>query len=352
MTSSHGSGNLTFGMGGVLYKVLGVAIIGASFGVSWFMMDYHAFLNQPLHVEASEVRLSIPPGGTLRTVASELASRGLLDHPNYLVWLARWHKLSHRIQAGEYAIAPGITPKQFLDRLVSGRVVQHTLTLLEGWTFRQMMNAIRNHEALVHTLGDATPTQIMARLGRPDEHPEGRFFAETYHFPWHTSDLAFLKRAYRAMQRHLDAEWAQRSPGLPFKSPYEALILASIVEKETALTDEQPAIAGVFVRRLQRNMRLQADPTVIYGLGEAFDGNIRRRDLKRDTPYNTYLHRGLPPTPIAMPGLASIRAVLHPADGKCLYFVARGDGSHVFSETLKAHNQAVRKYQTNRKHGS
>ena len=216
---------------------------------------------------------------------------------------------------------------------------------MEGWNFKQVLAAVSGHEALKHTLKGLTDGEIMARLGHPGEHPEGRFYPDTYKFPRGTTDAAFLERAYQSMSRLLAEEWGKRDPDLPLKTPYEALILASIVEKETGVADERSEIAGVFVRRLRKGMKLQTDPTVIYGMGDNFKGNIRRRDLKQDTPYNTYVHTGLPPTPISMPGSAAIRAVLHPAPGKSLYFVARGDGSHYFSKSLAEHNRAVRKFQ-------
>jgi UPF0755 protein len=208
-----------------------------------------------------------------------------------------------------------------------------------------MMAAVTRHQALRNTLAGQSAEQVMTQLGHPGQHPEGRFYPDTYHFPRGEKDVDFLKRAYRRMERFLAREWEQRADNLPLDSPYEALILASIVERETALPEERPKIAGVFIRRLQKNMLLQTDPTVIYGMGEHYDGNIRRRDLEADTPYNTYLHPGLTPTPIAMPSGAAIRAVLHPEDGRELYFVATGDGGHHFSATLKEHNRAVRKYQ-------
>jgi UPF0755 protein len=250
-----------------------------------------------------------------------------------------------RIQAGTYRIMTGTTPPALLKQIVEGRVAQFGLTLVEGWNIYQVMDAIERSDSLKHTLRGMSNAQIMERLGRPAEHPEGRFFPETYKFPKGLTDLAFLQRAYRLMEERLAYEWEQREPGLPYKSPYEALIMASIVEKETGLASERRQIAGVFVRRLKKGMRLQTDPTVIYGLGVGFDGNLRRRDLLADNPYNTYRKAGLPPTPIAMPGADAIHAALHPAPGNALYFVARGDGSHHFSATLEEHNGAVIKYQ-------
>ena len=212
-----------------------------------------------------------------------------------------------------------------------------------------MMEAVRHHPKIQQTLEGLSDAEIMDRLGHPDENPEGRFFPDTYHFPRGTTDVVFLQRAYATMARRLDEAWRQRAPDLPLKTPYQALILASIIEKETGLPEERPAIAGVFIRRLRKGMRLQTDPTVIYGLGESCDGELRRRDLRRDTPYNTYVHKGLTPTPIALPGAGSLRAAVNPAPGDALYFVATGNGGHVFSNTLKEHNRAVRKYQLRRR---
>jgi UPF0755 protein len=232
-----------------------------------------------------------------------------------------------------------------LNKIVAGEVEQFFLTIVEGWTFRQMLAAVHQHPEIDKKLAELNDEEIMRTLNLPAVHPEGQFMPDTYHFPDGTTDIQFLKRGWKAMQDYLHAQWQQRDEGLPLKSPYEALILASIVEKETGLARERPEIAGVFVRRLQKGMKLQTDPTVIYGIGPQFDGNIRRKDLRKDTPYNTYTRYGLPPTPIALPGKAAIKATLHPADGNSLYFVAKGDGSHQFSDTLDEHNRAVRRFQ-------
>jgi UPF0755 protein len=230
---------------------------------------------------------------------------------------------------------------------VNGDVIRYTLTIPEGWTFDQMLAAIRTQGKLRQTLTATDDEGVMRQLGYPGQHPEGRFFPDTYEFVAGTTDTSLLQRAYEEMQRHLEEEWRDRAPGLPLDTPYQALILASIVEKETGNPAERARIAGVFVRRLQKNIRLQTDPTVIYGLGAAFDGNLRRRDLTTDSPYNTYMRAGLPPTPIALPGLAALHAALHPAAGDELYFVSRGDGSHHFSASLDEHVAAVRNYQLN-----
>ena len=273
---------------------------------------------------------------------------GVLETPLYFVVLGRYLEFDSRLKAGEFQLRQGTNPEQLLEQFASGQVVQHSLTLIEGETFGDMMLRISQHNVLEHTLASLDNAAVMAAIGKPDEHPEGRFLPETYYFPRGTSDVEFLRRAYQDMHEFLLGAWEKRDPDLPLKTSYEALVLASIVEKETGVAAERPQIAGVFVRRLRKGMRLQTDPTVIYGIGDSFDGDIRYRDLRTDTPYNTYTRFGLPPTPIALPGREAILAVLHPDDGNSLYFVARGDGSHHFSSTLKEHNRAVDRYQRKR----
>jgi UPF0755 protein len=308
-------------------------------------MEYDSFKENPLTLPPDGIVYNLHPGSSVTSLAADLAARGIVEKPMLLRLLARLTQQAGRLKAGEYKIPSGTTPVRLLEILTSGKVIQHALTLVEGWTFQQMMAAVEAHEALQHTLAGLSDPEIMQRLGYADQHPEGRFYPETYHFPRGETDLAFLKRAYRNMQQVLDDEWAQRAKDLPLETPDQALILASIVERETGLPEERARIAGVFIRRLQKDMLLQTDPTVIYGMGESYDGNIRRRDLETDTPYNTYLRKGLTPTPIAMPSRAAIRAVLHPQAGDELYFVATGNGGHHFSSTLSEHNRAVRKYQ-------
>jgi len=282
----------------------------------------------------------------MKGVAFDLEQKGVISNALYFRSMARLSGQAAKIQAGEFLIPSQMTPVQLLALFVSGKVTQYSLTLVEGWTFREMMKIVSEHKSLTHTLSGLSGKEVMQKLGVPDQHPEGRFFPDTYHFPKGTTDLAFLTRAYSAMSKHLAREWEKREKNLPYKSAYEALIMASIVERESGLAEERPKVAGVFVRRLQKRMRLQTDPTVIYGMGERFDGNIRRRDLKEATPYNTYVIKGLPPTPISMPSAESIDAALHPAKGDALYFVATGnvDGSSKFSVTLEQHNRAVRDY--------
>ncbi len=328
-----------------LFRLAGLLLVLASFAGAWLVMEFDDFRSAPLTIGDDTIPLLVRPGSSLKSVASELHERGVLEHPKYLVLLARWLGVDAKIKAGEYALHAGLNPEQLLQQLTVGQVLQYALTLIEGDSFRDMMSRIADADALEQTLTSREGEAVMEAIGYPGLHPEGRFLPETYHYPRGTRDVDVLRRAFRDMEEMLDAEWAEREPDLPLKTPYEALILASIVEKETGLAAERPQIAGVFTRRLRKGMRLQTDPTVIYGMGEQFDGDIRFRDLRRDTPYNTYTRDGLPPTPIAMPGKDAIRAALHPAAGDSLYFVARGDGSHQFSATLSAHNRAVDKYQ-------
>ena len=284
---------------------------------------------------------------SLKSVSAELESLGLIKRPYYLLIEARRQGREGRIKAGEYIIMPGTTPLQLLDQFVAGKVKQYAITLVEGWTFAQVMDAVKNDVILKQTLNSIDGNNVMLALQEPGLSPEGQFFPDTYHFPRDTTDIQFLQRAHAKMQEVLAEEWQDRAAGLPYQTLYAALILASLIEKETGLSEERADIAGVFVRRLQRDMKLQTDPTVIYAMGKDFDGNIRRKNLEIDSPYNTYLYAGLPPTPIALPGRESLHAALHLGDGNTLYFVAKGDGSHHFSETLAEHNEAVAKYQLN-----
>lgn len=250
---------------------------------------------------------------------------------------------------GEYALKKNMSQNEILSLFVSGRVITYPLTLLEGWNFSQFREILKKSKNLKQTVADLSNQEIMTRLGRNGLHPEGYFYPDTYFYSAGSTDFTILKNAFERMQSRLDQQWQAREKGLPYKSRYEALIMASIVEKETGQASERPVIAGVFINRLRIGMRLQTDPTVIYGMGNIFKGNIRKKDLRKDTPYNTYTRNGLPPTPIAMPGDDAIYAALHPAKTNALFFVARGDGSHVFSKTLKDHNKAVRKYQLKKK---
>jgi len=272
----------------------------------------------------------------------------IINDPWLFILLAKVKGVETRVRAGEYQIETGMTADELLEKFIQGSALQYSFTVIEGWSFRQMLAAIAEDPVIEHTLEGKSNQEIMTLVGYPEQHPEGMFFPDTYRFPKGTSDVDFLRRAYQVMQKHLTREWNQRDSDLPLESSYEALILASIIEKETGAGFERPLISGVFIQRLKKNMRLQTDPTIIYGLGEKFDGDIRFRDLKKDTPYNTYLHAGLTPTPIALPGLEAIHAALHPAKTEALYFVSKGDGTHHFSATLDEHNTAVRRYQLNK----
>lgn len=333
-----------------MHRVLGLLLLIASFGGGWLWMDYREFEQTPLELPVDGSVYALPPGGSAASLAGDMVAAGYLPARRelYLQWMAWTSGRAAQLKAGEYRLEPGLTASGLLDLLVSGKVVQYPLTIVEGWTFRQLRSALREHEALRQTLDGLDDATVMAALGRPGEHPEGRFFPDTYHFPRGTTDVEFLARAYKRMAAVLDEAWRQRATGLPVKDPYQALVLASIVEKESGVAAERPQIAGVFTRRLQKGMKLQADPTVIYGLGEAFDGNLRRSDLETDTPYNSYTRTGLPPTPICLPGRAAIQATLAPAGGNELYFVAKGDGSHHFSVSLDEHQRAVNQFQRKR----
>lgn len=323
-----------------------LVVFGAAAALAW---DVSRFFDRPL-AHAEPLVVTVEPGTAFTELAAQLRERGAFAadrYTDYFTVYARLRGQTQQVQSGEYEIPPALEPAGLLRLLISGRTRQYRLTVVEGWTFAELRHALERHEAIDTRLADTGAEAVMTAIGAEGEHPEGRFLPDTYHFPRGTTDVEFLRRAYHAMERALERVWAERQPNLPLESPYEALILASIIEKETAAPEERYRIAGVFTRRLERGMPLQTDPTVIYGI-EGFDGDLRRRDLRTDTPYNTYTRRGLPPTPIALPGLASLRAAVDPAEGDALYFVSRGDGSHVFSETLEEHNRAVRAYQLGR----
>lgn len=301
--------------------------------------------NSPLALQSSPVEFRILPGNGLRAVAGQVVEAGIEVEPTFLVALGKVLRAETSIKAGSYAISPGITPLGLLRKLTSGDVSQAEIKLLEGWTFRQWRERLDAHPDLTHDTRGISETEILRRLGIESARLEGLLFPDTYLFDKHSSDFELLARAHRAAKGRLEREWNQRAAGLPYRSPYEALIMASIIEKETGRDADRAMVAAVFVNRLKAGMLLQTDPTVIYGMEERFDGNLRKRDLQTDTPYNTYLRPGLPPTPIAMPGVASLRAALHPAESGAVYFVGRGDGSSQFSRTLEEHNRAVNRYQ-------
>jgi UPF0755 protein len=296
------------------------------------------------------VRIQVEQGASVRTVLMELTRQGALERPRAVEMYLRIQRYlkgrQPRIQIGMYEIPAGASPAQIMELFDQGRVVLEQLTIIEGSRFADLRHALDSHAAITHTLQGKSDEEVMTALGHPGEFPEGRFFPDTYRFAAKTADLEILGLAYNAMQRVLEEAWKQRSTELPLQTPYEALILASIVEKETGLPGERPRIAGVFVTRLRKGMRLQTDPTVIYGLGAGYDGYIHTKDLATDTPYNTYTRAGLPPTPIALPGRESIQAAVHPRESGEIYFVAtgNGDGAHHFSKTLEEHNAAVKSY--------
>lgn len=300
---------------------------------------------RPLPLSSSPLDFRISSGSSLRSAITQMREAGIDVNPTLLALLARLNRSDTAIKAGSYAVSEGITPRRLLNKLLKGKVTQGDLTLVEGWTFRQWRARLDKHPDLVHETLELSEAQIIERLGLDVRSLEGQLFPDTYLFDKQSSDLELLARAHRAMQRKLDAEWENRAPGLPYKTPGEALTMASIIEKETGREADRQLVATVFVNRLRLGMLLQTDPTVIYGLGDKFDGNLRKRDLQTDTPYNTYLRPGLPPTPISMPGQASLHAALNPAPGDVVYFVARGDGSSEFSRTLEDHNRAVNKFQ-------
>ena len=329
----------------LLLLACGLALVG------WQLWQgYAAFRSQPLAIGADEQRIEVRRGDSFRDVLARIRGQLGVRAGHDLEWeLLAWQLgVVRRLQVGEYAVGHGITPEQLLRKLESGRVIQHRFTLVEGTSWRELRALLAKEPALEQTLGDVDDAELMKRLGSPGiASPEGQFLPETYHFTRGVTDFELLQRAHLALRGYLAQAWEGRAPGLPLEGPEEALVLASIIEKETGVPGERPQIAGVFVRRLELGMKLQTDPTVIYGV-ENFDGNLTRAHLTTDTPWNTYTRFGLPPTPIAMAGKAAIDAALHPADGDALYFVARGDGSHVFSATLSEHNRAVREFQLRR----
>jgi UPF0755 protein len=308
-------------------------------GAAWW------WATAPLTMRNSPTDFRILPGSGLRSASLQIQAAGVQLEPALMVLLARTKQAEGSIKAGSYSVAQGITPLQLLDKMTRGEVSQGELLLPEGWSFRQWRARIDQHPDLQHVTTQLSEAELVAKLGISGAKIEGLLFPDTYLFDKQSTDLELYARAQRAMQSRLDAAWAQRAPGLPYKTPYEALIMASIVEKETGRDADRPMVASVFVNRLRLGMLLQTDPTVIYGLGSAFDGNLRKQHLRSDTPYNTYTRAGLPPSPIAMPGNNSLLAAMNPASSDALYFVARGDGSSQFSRTLDEHNQAVNKYQ-------
>lgn len=324
-----------------LLLAVGLASLAAVASVAWW-------LQRPLPLASAPVELSIEPGASPREVAQSWVAAGVQTHPVLLYEWFRWSGQARRIRAGSYALTAPVSPRQLLDKMVQGDEAYERVRLIEGWTFRQLRSALAQAPHLEAATRDWSDARLMEALGQSSVSPEGRFFPDTYVYSRGVSDITVLRRAHAAMRARLEAVWAERAPDLPLKTADEALILASIVEKETGRPEDRGRIAGVFANRLRIGMPLQTDPTVIYGLGVSFDGNLRKRDLQTDGPYNTYTRAGLPPTPIAMPGMAALRAAVRPDPTRALYFVARGDGSSVFSDDLASHNRAVNTYQRKR----
>jgi UPF0755 protein len=321
-----------------LFLLVLLAATAAAAGAWWWLQN-------PLPLAADSVEVSIAPGTSPKAVAEKWVQAGVQTPPELLWLFFRASGKAPQMRAGNYSIDRGITPQQLLDRMLKGESLMEVVRITEGWTFKQMREALAQAPSLRPTTKAMTDEQIMNALGLPNTPAEGRFFPDTYHYSRGATDLSVLRAAQQMLQKKLDAAWAERAKDVPLKSVDEALILASIVEKETGLEADRTKVASVFNNRLRIGMPLQTDPTVIYGLGAAFDGNLRKKDLQTDTPYNTYTRKGLPPTPIALPGANSIKAALQPAQTKALYFVARGDGSSVFSDNLNDHNRAVNQYQ-------
>jgi len=329
----------------VIKKTLYLAIILGVIFSAFLGYKFNEFQHQPINLTEENATFTIYSGNTIRQVAQTLFDDGYIEDPVMFIALARVQGEDTRVKAGEYRLKSSHTPSTLLQLFSKGDSILYSFTIIEGWTFQQLLKAIQSDSVLVQTLTTQDHRSVMAQISEQHEHPEGQFLPDTYHYPRGTTDVQFLKRAYNTMQQKLEQAWQNRDQDLPLKSSYEALTLASIIEKETGAAFERPLIAAAFIHRLKKGMRLQTDPTIIYGLGTDFDGNIRYSDLRKDTPYNTYLHKGLTPTPIALPGMDAINAALHPADSTAVYFVSKGDGTHQFSNTLKEHNAAVSKYQ-------
>ena len=316
----------------------GLAALAGAGGLAWYA-------NRPLPIEPLPRTINVAPGTHLRSLSVMLEREGVIGNAQVFWLLGRVLGKAGTLKVGVYRLDRPLTPLELYAKIQRGEVSQAIVQFIEGWNWREVRAALAAQPLLKNDSAGMSDAEILQAIGAEERHPEGLLFPDTYFYAPHTSDLGVLRRAYRLQHEKLLAAWETRAPGLPYRTPYEALIMASIVEKETGAAYERPQIAGVFLNRLRLGMRLQTDPAVIYGLGERFDGNLRKVDLQRDTPYNTYTRTGLPPTPIAMPSAAAIQAALNPAKTDALYFVARGDGTHVFSSNLNAHNRAVNRYQ-------
>ncbi len=311
----------------------------------WLLFVWHRTMHAPLLIRGEATSVKVYPGSTIYDLADRLHQRNIIAHPNMLIFVARMSGDAKKLRFGEYRITPGMSASQLLSNIVTGKgFVKYQITFVEGWTFQDIKNLLQQDTRIRHQLKGKTNKEIMRMLRHPDQHPEGRFFPDTYAFTWRNTDLGILQHAYLRMQTFLSEQWKDRADDLPYKDAYQALIVASLIEKETSLADERPIVAGVILHRLKKHMRLQVDPTVLYGLKKSYGTVITKRDLRSNTAYNTYRVDGLPPTPIDMPSAASIIAALHPANTPYLYYVARGDGSHKFSTTYRQHLKAVRQY--------
>ena len=331
-----------------LVLLLQISLVSAALLVGFSAWKLDSALKQPLKLPQERL-LDVPAGATPTGTFNRLEADGVLDDAFWLRLYWRFNLEGQPLHSGEYRMSPGLTAEGLIGLWQRGEVVQYSLTLVEGWNFRQVRTALAKHEKIVQTLAGLTDSEVMDKLGHPGVFPEGRFFPDTYRFVRGMTDVEFLKKAYNRLDDVLAQEWSKRAADAPYTDPYQALIMASLVEKETGVPQERGQIAGVFVRRLKIGMLLQTDPTVIYGLGERYNGKLTRAHLKEANPYNTYMVAGLPPTPIAMVGREAIHAALNPVPGSSLYFVARGDGSHIFSDNLDAHNAAVREFQLKRR---
>jgi UPF0755 protein len=326
-----------------VWRVILILLILVSTGSLIVAHDINRYLNQPIGDQDDHVVITIPKGAGFRKIASSLQRKGIIEKPLYWTLLAHLNEQTHRIKSGEYQLSYRSTPVEILQQLVDGKVMLHKLTIIEGVTFNEFWNQVRSEKAIKLQL--TSKDELKDRLQIDHDSLEGLFLPDTYSFSKDDSDIEIFRQSHELLTDYLMQQWETRAEGLPYETPYDALIMASIVEKETSVNEERPLIAGVFVQRLKKQMKLQTDPTVIYGLGEQFDGNLRKRDLLNDTPYNTYVRNGLPPGPICLAGRASIEAALHPTDTEYLFFVSKGDGTHYFSKQYSEHEDAVRKYQ-------
>jgi UPF0755 protein len=320
----------------ILLVVVCIALIA-------FGYYFKQFTHRPLASDNNQI-LYVPPGSSIQSVAGNLQKRGILSHPQWFILLAQIKGQIKNLKAGEYRLEKGLTPIDLLQKLVTGKVMLRQLTIIEGWTAKQVFSSVNNNKYLAHTIANLAPDECARKLGARQPNLEGYLYPDTYFFAAGVPDTVILKTAFLSMQKRLSTLWQKRDPHLPFQDAYAALIVASLIEKETGRPEERAKIAGVITRRLEKGMPLQIDAAIIYGLGEHYSGKITREDLQKDTPYNTYLHKGLPPTPIAMPSLAAMQAALHPEAGNALYYVARGDGTHEFSATLRQHHEAISKF--------